>query len=214
MRNLLLSVALIAAPVGLFTVAYPLVTPPPAAEAANASGPSLGDLGAFEAIVGDVQSIAGTGDLAAAQVRITDFETAWDEAEAALRPVNPEAWGNVDAATDEALRALRAGSPDAAVVKETLAALQAELADPSRPAGGASTPGSVAGIATTDANGHPLPCEAMLETLRSHLAGATLSDADRQAAVSLQSKGTERCNADDDARADAFFAQGIALTAQ
>jgi hypothetical protein len=64
---------------------------------------------------------------------------------------------------------------------------------------------------TTDANGRPLPCEVMLETFRTTLAGATLSKADRATVDTLRAKGTERCNADDDARADDFFAQGIAL---
>ncbi len=69
----------------------------------------------------------------------------------------------------------------------------------------------VQGIAVTDENGHALPCEAMLATFRDALATATLADTDRATATDLQSRGTERCNADDDTRADDFFAQGLAL---
>lgn len=64
---------------------------------------------------------------------------------------------------------------------------------------------------TTDANGRALPCEVMLETFRSKLATTTLTAEQRQAVDTLQAKGTERCNADDDKRADDFFAQGLAL---
>ena len=220
MRNLLLSAALIAAPVAVFAAAYTIVTPNAAETAggtatAPAQGPSLGDMQRFIQIVSDTQAIAGTGDFTAAEKRITDFETAWDDAEPKLRPVNTAAWGNVDTAADAALDALRASAPDAASVDATLADLQAELADPSRAPGGAGSAAggaTVAGVATTDANGHPVPCEVMLDKLRSALQSPGLPDAKKAKATSLQAKGTERCNADDDKRADAFFAQGIALT--
>ncbi len=75
----------------------------------------------------------------------------------------------------------------------------------------AGEPLTVSGIIISDANGRPLPCEVMLDRFRTTLAGATLSDAARSAVGALQAKGTERCNADDDARADDFFAQGLAL---
>lgn len=212
MRNLLLSVALIAAPVGVFAAGYTWLTPHHAPTQAAAAMPALGDMTPFATIVTDVQNIATKGDLAAAGTRITDLETAWDKAQASLQPVNPAEWGYVDGAVDKVLSALRAATPDAAQVTATLASLQTALADPSN--GGKAGNGTVqmvAGIATTDANGHPLPCEAMLMSFRATLGKATLSDAVRAKVTTLQAKGTERCNADDDARADDFFAQGIAL---
>ncbi len=127
------SSALLAVPVGLFAAAYTLVAPPPAAEASRASKASLGDMSLFEAI-------AEFGDLAAAQTRITDFETPWGDAEATLRLVKSAAWGNVDAAADDALQALRADAPDAANVTEPPDGLQAARADPSRPIGAAGAP--------------------------------------------------------------------------
>jgi hypothetical protein len=218
MKNFLLSVVLIALPVALFATGYKLM--PGAATAptqAVADGPSLGDMSAFTAIVSDVQTISTGGDLVAAGKRITDFETAWDDAQKTLRPINTGYWGNVDDAADAALSALRAATPDPAEVKTTLASLLAELADPSLVPGGANAtgaPGTVAGIVTTDANGRALPCEVMLETFRSKLTAARLSDEQHKEVVALQAKGTERCNADDDKRAGDFFAQGLALMNQ
>ena len=56
-----------------------------------------------------------------------------------------------------------------------------------------------------------MPCEDMLKTLRDAVAGASLSDADKAKVAELQDKGIERCNADDDARADAFFADAMKI---
>lgn len=211
MRNLLLSVALIAAPVGIFAAGYTWLMPQTATAQATVSAPALGDMSPFSSIVTDVQTIAKSGDLTAAGKRITDLETAWDKAQATLQPINPNEWGYVDGAIDGALGALRAATPDAASVDATLASLQAALSDPANGGAAGGTVQTVSGVATTDANGHPLPCEAMLGTFRTTLANATLTDANRASVETLQAKGTERCNADDDARADDFFAQGIAL---
>ena len=213
MKNLLLSVALIAAPVLVFSAGYAAFAPTPAPTVAPVSAaPTLGDMTRFIAITTDVQSIAASGNLEAAKTRITDLETAWDEAQATLQPVSPTEWGNVDGAIDDALRALRASTPDAATVTTTLAALQTALADPSLGAAVATgTATMVSGVVTTDANGRTLPCEVMLGTFRTTLAGATLTDATRATVDELGARGTERCNADDDTRAADFFAQGIAL---
>ncbi|WP_299844754.1 hypothetical protein [uncultured Jannaschia sp.] len=214
MRNLLLSVALIAAPVAVFAAGYVVLTPPAAQTAAAIpdAAPPLGDMTPFAAITTDVQSVAAAGDLVAAETRITDLETAWDDAQATLRPVNTAAWGHVDGAIDDALSALRAGSPDAGQVDATLAALQGALADPTAgTAPAAGGPGTVSGIVVTDASGRALPCEVMLEQLRTGLVASAIPDPDRTAATALQAKATERCNADDDARSDAFSAQALAL---
>ena len=53
------------------------------------------------------------------------------------------------------------------------------------------------------------PCEDTLKTLRSAEAAAKLSDADKTKVSELETKGIERCNADDDKRADDFFAQAM-----
>jgi hypothetical protein len=61
------------------------------------------------------------------------------------------------------------------------------------------------------ASAAPVPCEDMLKTLNETLKTAKLSDADMKAVTELQTKGTERCNADDDKRADAFFTDALKL---
>ncbi|MGH6894762.1 MAG: hypothetical protein ACREEP_21160 [Dongiaceae bacterium] len=54
-----------------------------------------------------------------------------------------------------------------------------------------------------------VPCEKMLEDLRAAVKSATLNDADAAKVKELEDKGVERCNADDDAHADEFFAQAM-----
>lgn len=70
---------------------------------------------------------------------------------------------------------------------------------------------SVAGVSTTDANDRALPCEVMLKDLSGRLATATVPAGTMTQISGLQAKALERCNADDDARADAFAAQALAL---
>jgi len=57
----------------------------------------------------------------------------------------------------------------------------------------------------------PVPCEQMLNDVKSALASAKLNDADKAKVADLQKKGIERCKADDDARADELFKQALAL---
>ncbi len=217
MRNLFLSIALIVIPVGIFAVGYTLLAPAQATAQADAqanTGPALGDMQPFITIISDVQGIADKGDMAAAEKRITDFETAWDDAQKKLRPVNTTSWGNVDDAADSALGALREKSPDPAKVKSTLADLMAELKDPTRVPGGAQNAVGVttsSGIAVTDTNGRPLPCENLLQQVRDGLAKANLANDKQSAVEALQAKAVERCNADDDKRSDDFSAQALAL---
>ncbi|WP_138935468.1 hypothetical protein [Roseovarius arcticus] len=211
MRNLLLSAALIAIPVGAFSAVYSMTATPAPQTVATATTPSLGDMAPFQTIVADMQSIVASDDLVAAEKRITDLETAWDEAQKTLRPINTAAWGNVDGAIDAALSALRAKATDPAEASRVLTILQTKLGDPS---GGDVALGAIrqiAGADVTDASGRPLPCELMHTTFKAARASANLSGADGATADTFQSKGLERCNADDDARADEFFAQGIAL---
>jgi hypothetical protein len=55
----------------------------------------------------------------------------------------------------------------------------------------------------------PTPCEDALKDLRAAEAAAKLSAADKTRVSELETKGIERCNADDDKRADDFFAQAM-----
>ncbi len=60
----------------------------------------------------------------------------------------------------------------------------------------------------------PVPCEKALSDLRAAAGKATLSDADKAKIKELEDKGIERCNADDDKRADDFFAQAMKIVAK
>lgn len=214
MRKLLLTAATIFGAAGLGV----LWTQPSAqaVAATPAAASPLGDLSTLEGIVADTQTIVATGDMTAAEASITDFEIVWDDAEPTMRPMDVTAWGNVDAAVDAALDALRASAPDETQVKATLAALATELAHPTAGSGEAVPAVGIVGpdgtVAVTDPNGHPIPCEDMAGALRTALTAASDHAAADQASVAdLQAKGLERCNADDDARADAFLAEALTL---
>ena len=216
MKQILLATALIALPVAGFT-AFQMYATAPAAVAATAPAASdpLGDLSAMKKIISDVETIAATSDFVAAEKRITDFETAWDDAAATLRAMDSNAWGNVDQVADDALGALRASTPVGAEVITTLAALATSLDNPGATAGQAPAGGvtMVSGIAVTDEAGRALPCEVMLKEVASGLATTAIAAADKATATDFQTRALERCNADDDARADAFSAQALALLA-
>ncbi len=202
LKQILLAIALIAAPVAAFSAWEHWFNPSPTqAEVPNA----LGDMTVFKTIVTDVQAIAAKGDLPGAATRITDLETAWDDGEDKLRPLDEAQWGGVDGKIDAALKALRAATPDAVKVTGTLAALQTALDNPGAAVGTGGLQ-VVSGIAVTDAGGHPISCEVMLKELASQLTLKPSAEA-----VALQAKATERCNADDDQHADAFSAQALAL---
>ena len=116
----------LAASLAVFSLYVSCTSIPNVALAASA----LGDLSGLKAIVTDVQAIAATGDLAKASQRITDFETAWDNDEPALKPMDKKAWHHVDDAADAALKALRAKKPDGSEVTSTLMALAAAIDNP------------------------------------------------------------------------------------
>ena len=204
-KQFLLAAALIAVPAAGFSVVEIMLH-----KSAQAAA-TLGDLSAMKAIVVDVQGIASTGDFKAAEARITDFETAWDDAEAVMRPLNKEAWSMVDEAADAALHALRKKAPDGETVKTTLAGLITALDNPAPQAGESKGVKMVAGIAVTDETGHPLACETMIKPFQAALDGGTIKQDNLATANDLMAKALERCNADDDANADSLSAQGLAL---
>ncbi|MHC8333650.1 protein translocase subunit SecF [Pseudomonas sp. LB3P25] len=88
---------------------------------------SLGDLSSYRQITVDTARLVETGDLKAAKARITDLETAWDQAEENLQPKSPADWTSVDKSIDRALSQLRSGTPDPAACAEALKTLLAKL---------------------------------------------------------------------------------------
>jgi hypothetical protein len=70
---------------------------------------------------------------------------------------------------------------------------------------GATLAASVAHAAGT------VPCEDALKQLRDQMATSKLAGPNLTAVETLRDKGIERCNADDDKRADGFFTQAMDL---
>ena len=200
MKKLLLILALVMAPIGL-VACLPVL--------AAATVTELGDMARFHTVVADALGFAEAGDFAGAEKRITDFETAWDNAAAALRPTSIDKWTTIDHAADAAIEGLRAAAPDGAAVVQSLNALLAVLDDPTGGAAAAPASTTAAGLAVTNADGSPLPCEVALETLRN--AASSKKPTDQAKYDQLMGKGLDRCNADDDKRADGFFADAYAL---
>lgn len=126
-KQTLLAIALIALPVALFS-GYEFYT----TDRAAAAQTGLGDLSNLKTIIADVQALVDKGDMPGAAKRITDFESAWDQGETAIRPLNPTQWGNIDQASDGALSSVRKSNPDPAAAKAALATLMATLTDPSK----------------------------------------------------------------------------------
>jgi hypothetical protein len=67
----------------------------------------LGDLSAFRKIAEDMRRLVRAGDMSGAKSRASDLETAWDNAQARLRPINPEKWTLMDKAVDDVLKKVR-----------------------------------------------------------------------------------------------------------
>jgi uncharacterized membrane-anchored protein len=75
---------------------------------------------------GTVQQLQA-GQQAAATARIKDLETAWDDDESTLKPMDPNGWTILDGQIDDVLKALRASSPDRATEIESLNTLLTNL---------------------------------------------------------------------------------------
>ncbi|AOE61131.1 hypothetical protein LOY64_18950 [Pseudomonas corrugata] len=80
----------------------------------------LGDLTEFHSIAVDVAGLVEKNDLPTAKARIKDLESAWDSAEAGIKPRAASDWHVLDKDIDHALSALRAKSPDQAKCKTTM----------------------------------------------------------------------------------------------
>ena len=63
----------------------------------------------------------------AATARIKDLETAWDDDQSTLQPLDDTGWTVLDGQIDSVLTALRAGNPDPATEKQALTTLMTSL---------------------------------------------------------------------------------------
>jgi uncharacterized membrane-anchored protein len=81
----------------------------------------------FRIITHDALTKVQSGDHAGAVARVRDLETAWDYDQASLQPMDETAWSYLDGQIDDALRAVRASSPDTKTQKQTLGTLLQSL---------------------------------------------------------------------------------------
>lgn len=83
----------------------------------------LTDVATFRVIAQDTLTKVGAGDQTGAIIRVKDLETAWDERQGALQPMDATTWTTLDGQIDRVLTALRADQPDPATETETLTTL-------------------------------------------------------------------------------------------
>lgn len=86
-----------------------------------ATASKLGDLSRFKGLVMDVTTAINKGDLVAARQRTTDLESAWDSAEAGIKPRSAADWHLIDKALDKLYAAVRQDKPDVMLCKQALA---------------------------------------------------------------------------------------------
>jgi uncharacterized membrane-anchored protein len=85
------------------------------------------EMAKFRAIAQDTLSKLRAGDQAGARERVADLETAWDDDEPKLKPMDQTAWHILDKQIDDVLAAIRARTPDPATETQRLNALLAAL---------------------------------------------------------------------------------------
>jgi uncharacterized membrane-anchored protein len=93
---------------------------------ATASFPST-DVTEFRTISQDTLDLVLSGDQAGAANRATDLETAWDDAQTTLEPLDETAWTFLDSEIDDALSAVRDSNTDATAQQDALGALITSL---------------------------------------------------------------------------------------
>ena len=103
----------------------PAVTAMPAGQATAKLPPA--DVAAFRTIVTDTHAKVQAGNQAGAVTRITDLESAWDDAQDRLQPMDPTGRKYLDGKIDHAIKAVRAPAPDPANEKQSLTDLSSVL---------------------------------------------------------------------------------------
>lgn len=85
------------------------------------------DINTFRTIAEDTLARMQSGDQAGAKARVKDLETAWDERQSTLQPMDGTTWTALDGQIDSVLKALRAAAPDPATENQTLTTLLTSL---------------------------------------------------------------------------------------
>jgi len=85
------------------------------------------EIAKLRGIVQDTLAKVQAGDQSGATARIKDLETAWDDDQATLQPLDDTAWHVIDGRIDSVLKALRASTPDPMTETQTLTALLTTL---------------------------------------------------------------------------------------
>lgn len=106
--------------------AAPAITAPAAPGQPTAAFPPA-EVARFRSITQDTLSKLQAGDQGGAQTRITDLETAWDDDESKLKPMDRNAWHTLDKQIDGVLAAVRARTPNPAIETQQLTALLTAL---------------------------------------------------------------------------------------
>lgn len=94
--------------------------------AAKSTSP-LGDMWAFIVITQDTLDLLNAGKQGEATNRITDLESAWDNAAATLQRRDKQEWHAVDDKIDVVLREMRAPSPNPVTEAQALQALLKQM---------------------------------------------------------------------------------------
>lgn len=81
----------------------------------------------FRTITLDTLALVQQGDTQGAAARITDLETAWDDAQDALNAADCQAWTFVDRQIDPVLAAVRSANPDQATEEQVIGELLSTL---------------------------------------------------------------------------------------
>jgi uncharacterized membrane-anchored protein len=81
----------------------------------------------FRVVVADTLAKLQAGDQSGATARIKDLETAWDDDQSSLEPMDDIGWAVLDGQIDSTLTALRAKKPDLAEEKQTVSTLLTSL---------------------------------------------------------------------------------------
>ena len=213
MKQILLATALVALPVAVFSAVEHYIAAPPAASAsATAEAATLGDPVPFRQIVTDTRALAD--DRRSCQGRGDPhhrFRDRLGRGRAGLRPMDSGRLGQCRRRRRRGLR--RAPRPTARPRKGR--------DDPGRPAATLADPSATSRRAEPSQPRRRDRRDRRQRSpaaLRDHahrpadaLSDGSIASAERQRPRDLQSKALERCNADDDTRADAFTAQALAL---